>query len=121
MASGQRAVASKSISIEDRPVSPADSRILATYKCEPTLILVGASCSPTSEKRNSINKARPREFKFTRQDEKSSGEESIPGKLASTCQPVSPVSAVPGNLTGKVPRLCLGRQRPFPTNRSKAA
>jgi hypothetical protein len=40
-------------------------------KCEPTRILVGASRSPTSENRNSISNARPRDVTFTRQEEKS--------------------------------------------------
>jgi hypothetical protein len=39
--------------------------------CDPTLIRVGASSIPTSENKNSISNARPREVTFMRHDEKS--------------------------------------------------
>ena len=48
------------------PASPAGSRRRAISRCEPGLIRVGASDSPTSENRNSISSARPREVTLTR-------------------------------------------------------
>lgn len=47
-------------SICDMP-APAGARYLAMSRCEPALIRLGASSSPTSEKRKSIRSARPRD------------------------------------------------------------
>ena len=53
-----------------RPRRPARAwRAMST--CEPTRMRVGASSSPTSENRNSISSARPRERTFTRHSRKS--------------------------------------------------
>jgi hypothetical protein len=80
----------------DMPDSPAGARYLTMSRCEPTRILVGASLLPTSENRNNMRRARPREVTFTRHEEKSFssfGSHLSPEKLTSTCQPVSPVSS----------------------------
>src|SRR5690606_16661560 len=71
------------------------------------------------EKRNNMSNARPFDSTLTRYDIKSLG--SPPGKLASTCHPVSPGSLSDGKRTGKVPRPPRGNHRRFPTRRSKAS
>ena len=67
---------------------------------------------------------RPRELTLTRHAEKSFrsfGSSDGPGKLRSTCHPVSPGSSAWGKRTGNEPRSARGRQRPLPTSWSKAA
>jgi hypothetical protein len=78
---------------------------------------VGASSSLTSEKRNSISRALPRDVMLARQEKKSGFSKP---KLTSMCQPASPGSSGEGKRTGNVPIAMLGRQRPGPTNWSKA-
>src|SRR5690606_42070746 len=84
------------------PPLPGGTYSLAIAVCESTRICVGASNLPTSENRKSASNARPFELTFTRHDKKASAAESGPGKLASTCQPVSPVSVSVGKRTGNV-------------------
>ncbi len=103
-------------SLADKPLSPAGERILAISRCEPTRMRVGASLSPTSEKRNSIRRALPLENTLTRQFRKSLVSPRSGGKLPSTCQPASPGSSGDGNRIGNVPRSLRGRHRPGPTS-----
>jgi hypothetical protein len=42
------------------PASPAGASARAISRCDPTLMRVGASASPTSKNRNSMSRARPR-------------------------------------------------------------
>jgi hypothetical protein len=62
-----RSAAPAASSLNDRPFEPAGARILAMSRCEPARTRVGASFTPTSEKRNNISRARPFEFMLTRQ------------------------------------------------------
>ena len=50
----------------DMPSSPAGASSRATLRCDPMRMRVGESFSLTSEKRNSINRARPFERMLTR-------------------------------------------------------
>ena len=74
--------------------------------------------SPTSENRNSIKSARPREVTLARQSDEivfllpaTAG----PGKLTSMCQPVSPGHRL-GNRREHAPRFHAERQRPRHTS-----
>ena len=97
------------------PSSPAGASAAGTSRCDPTLIRVGASSSPTSENKNSISSERPSERTFTQYW-------SPREKLPSMCQPSSPGSPSTGNRTGVVPpRPSWARQRPRPTSWSNAA
>lgn len=82
--------------MNDMPSSPAAARRGGTSRWEPTLILVGASSGPTSENRNNINSALPRERRLSRKGHSP--------KLPSQCQPVSSGSGRFGKRIGKVPR-----------------
>jgi len=97
--------ASAEASVPVIPSVPAARRSGGTSRWEPTLIRVGASSGPTSEKRKSMSmsRARPRDETFTRHWLKSpaSASASAGGKLLSMCQPVSPGSAGWGKRTTK--------------------
>jgi hypothetical protein len=103
------------LSLCDIPASPAGARKRAMSMCDPTRIRVGASRVPTSENRNSISRARPRDLTFARHVEKSFGSPPSGGKLVSICQPSSPGSLGCGKRTRNVPPNPGGdprRQRP---------
>ena len=72
--SGLPAVSSRRFasSMKDIPRSPAGARRRATSRWDPARIRVGASNSPTSEKRNNSRSARPFDCTFTRQERKDS-------------------------------------------------
>src|SRR2546429_3301487 len=72
---------------------------------------VGASFSPTSEKRNSMSRALPFETTLMRQFRKSPVSLESCGKLLSTCQPASPGSSGDGKRIGNVPRSLRARHR----------
>jgi hypothetical protein len=104
--------------IPDPPLGPSNA---GTSRWEPILVLVGASSGPTSEYRNSISSARPREKTSARHLVKSSDPTPSGDKLLSTCHPVSPGSSSAGKRTTNRPRSGRGSQRRAPTSWSKAA
>jgi hypothetical protein len=102
------------------PRSPVGASNGGTMRSDPNLMRVGALSFDTSENRNSISKARESLLKLTRQSKYESGRSGA-GKLASTCQPVSPGSCGFGDRTTIPPRHSRGIHRSTPTNWSKAA